>query len=53
MEVLTPAGTEGHFREAGQQPDREAFDAMAARYAIRFMRDADWNRDLRERFGLT
>jgi len=53
MEVLTPAGTEGYFREAGQQPDREAFDAMAARYGIRFMRDADWNRVPRERFGLT
>ena len=50
MEVLTPAGTEGYFREAGQQPDREAFEHA---HGIRFMRDADWNRVLRERFALT
>ena len=53
MEVLTPAGTEGYYPQAGEQPDREAFDPMAERYGIRFVRDAHWNGCLRDRFGLT
>ena len=53
MEVLTPAGTEGYFIEGAGIETREAFDEMAARYGIRFQREASWNDELRRRFGLT
>ena len=53
MEVLTPAGSEGYFIEGAGIETREAFDEMAARYGIRFQREASWNDELRRRFGLT
>ncbi len=53
MEVLTPAGTEGYFVEANGIETQDAFEEMAARYGIRFQRDAAWNAELRRRFGLT
>lgn len=53
MEVLTPAGSEGYFVEGAGTETREAFDEMAARYGIRFQRDAAWNDELRRRFKLT
>jgi quercetin dioxygenase-like cupin family protein len=52
MEVLTPAGTEGYFLEGSAMESREAFEEMAARYGIRFQRDAAWNDELRRRFRL-
>ena len=52
MEVLTPAGSEGYFVDGEKISDQTAFDEMAARYGIRFLRESPWNDQLRAQFGL-
>ena len=54
IEVLTPAGSEGFFEDLAvlARDDRDAFDAVCARYGVRFLRDSPWTEELRARFGL-
>lgn len=57
IEIITPAGFEGFFKElsamaATGQPDMEAIGGLAQRYQLPFAQP-DWLPDVIERYGLT
>jgi quercetin dioxygenase-like cupin family protein len=57
IEVISPAGFEGFFRELVSmtdvgRPDPEAVGTLAARYGMPFA-EPDWLPDIIERYGLT